>query len=82
MPAAFITMIPLSLALALGRIGNFINGELAGIQTNVPWCVQFKGYEGCRHPSQIYSSLQNLFIFFALLTIRNKKFKKGTSFRL
>src|SRR3989344_5052686 len=51
-----IIVIPLAIGLCLGRIANFINGELVGMVTNLPWCVNFKGYEGCRHPSQLYES--------------------------
>jgi len=71
---ADILALPLAFGLFLGRIGNFINGELVGRITNVPWCFYFKDYEGCRHPSQLYESAKNLFIFFVLLGI--KQFKK------
>ncbi len=44
--------------LALGRIGNFINGELYGRVTDVPWAVIFReGGPLPRHPSQIYELL-------------------------
>jgi len=66
-------VIPAALALMLGRIANFINGELVGRITNVPWCVNFEGYEGCRHPSQLYESFKNLVIFAILWTIKDKK---------
>ena len=51
----------MALALAFGRIANFTNSEMYGKITDLPWCVQFKNAEGCRHPSQIYESLKNLF---------------------
>ncbi len=70
---ADIIIVPLALALSVGRIANFINGELVGRVTNVPWCVVFKNYTGCRHPVQIYESLKNLFIFFVLFRLSNKK---------
>jgi len=79
---ADIVVIPLALGLALGRIGNFLNSELVGRVTNVPWAVKFKEYEGFRHPSQLYESLKNFFIFFVLWFIRNKKLKKGFLFWL
>ncbi|MBW2977187.1 prolipoprotein diacylglyceryl transferase [Candidatus Woesearchaeota archaeon] len=74
---ADIAVIPLALGLALGRIGNFINGELYGRITNVPWAVEFPGAEGFRHPSQIYESFKNLLIFFVLWKIKDKKLPKG-----
>ena len=77
---ADIVVIPLAFGLFLGRIGNFINGELVGRITNLPWCVKFRNYQGCRHPSQIYESFKNLVIFSILLLIKNKKLKKGILF--
>ncbi|MDP7179710.1 MAG: prolipoprotein diacylglyceryl transferase [Candidatus Woesearchaeota archaeon] len=75
-----IIVIPLSLALMLGRIGNFINAELVGTITSVPWAVKFPGYEGFRHPSQLYESLKNLVIFITLWNIKGKHLKKGILF--
>ncbi len=81
---ADIVVIPAALALFLGRIMNFVNGELVGTITNVKWCFYFKGYEGCRHPSQLYEALKNLLIFFVLLNLNKKKekYKSGTLFWL
>ncbi len=52
--------------LGLGRIGNFINGELYGRATDVPWGVIFPGSDGVpRHPSQLYEAfLEGLVLFF------------------
>jgi phosphatidylglycerol:prolipoprotein diacylglycerol transferase len=77
-----IIVIPLSIALALGRIGNFLNGELYGRVTNLTWAVKFKGAEGFRHPSQIYESLKNLFIFSVLWTLNKKNLPKGYLFSI
>ncbi|MDD5254118.1 MAG: prolipoprotein diacylglyceryl transferase [Candidatus Nanoarchaeia archaeon] len=79
---ADISVIPLAIGLFLGRIGNFINGELYGRITNVPWAVKFPNAEGYRHPSQIYESLKNLFIFFILWFNRKSKHKAGFNFAL
>ena len=52
--------------LFLGRIGNFINAELFGRETDVPWAVSFPvrdwdgavlGWTAPRHPSQIYEAI-------------------------
>ena len=72
----------MALGLALGRIGNFINGELIGRITDVPWSVKFPDAEGFRHPSQIYASFKNLLIFFTLWAIKDKKLPKGFLFWL
>jgi len=67
--------LPAAIALALGRIGNFINGELVGRVTDVPWSVKFKGYEGFRHPSQLYESAKNVVIFATLWVLKDKTWK-------
>ena len=84
---ADIAVIPVALALALGRMGNFINGELYGRLANIPWCVDYSRNQyisnlpsGCRHPSQIYESIKNLAIFSALWFIKDKKLPKGSMF--
>lgn len=77
---ADIVVIPLALALALGRIGNFINGELVGRTTTVPWAVKFTGYDNFRHPSQIYGTFKNLIVFSILWHLKNKKLKDGVIF--
>lgn len=77
---ADICVVPLAFGLFLGRIANFINGELVGRITEVPWCVKFKSYEGCRHPSQLYESFKNLVIFSILWFLKDKKLKKGIMF--
>jgi len=74
--------IPAAFGLMLGRIGNFINGELVGRVTDVPWCVKFKGYDGCRHPSQLYESFKNLIIFITLWNYRDKNKPDGFIFFL
>ena len=72
--------IPAAIGLAFGRIGNFINGELWGTRTSVSWCVNFKGAEGCRHPSQLYESAKNFIVFFVLLALNKKDRKPGFIF--
>ncbi|MFT4297771.1 MAG: prolipoprotein diacylglyceryl transferase [Candidatus Woesearchaeota archaeon] len=75
---ADMSVIPLAIALSFGRVGNFINGETVGRITSVAWCFEFPNADGCRHPSQLYESIKNMFIFFTLWTIRGKKLKQGT----
>lgn len=79
---ADIVVVPVTLALMLGRLGNFINGELYGRITSVPWAVKFKDAEGFRHPSQIYESFKNLFMFIVLWSIKDKNMPKGFMFWL
>ncbi|MFC3908380.1 prolipoprotein diacylglyceryl transferase [Legionella dresdenensis] len=53
------------LGLAAGRIGNFINGELWGRVTDVPWAMIFPNSDGQpRHPSQLYEfGLEGVVLF-------------------
>ncbi|MCA0402350.1 MAG: prolipoprotein diacylglyceryl transferase [Proteobacteria bacterium] len=56
------------IGLGLGRIGNFINGELWGRPTNLPWAMVFPTADGQpRHPSQLYEfGLEGVFLFILL----------------
>ncbi|MDD5026604.1 MAG: prolipoprotein diacylglyceryl transferase [Candidatus Peribacteraceae bacterium] len=60
-------VVPAAIGLALGRIGNFINGELYGTVTNLPWVVATDGLEGLRHPAQMYAVLKDLFLAWVCL---------------
>ena len=54
--------------LAAGRLGNFINGELWGRPTDLPWGMVFRGAgELPRHPSQLYQFALEGVLLFALL---------------
>lgn len=56
------------LALAVGRIGNFINAELWGRPTAVPWAMVFPNVDALpRHPSQLYQFALEGVALFALL---------------
>lgn len=56
--------------LAAGRLGNFINGELWGRPTDLPWGMVFAGADGIpRHPSQLYQFALEGLALFALLWV-------------
>jgi phosphatidylglycerol---prolipoprotein diacylglyceryl transferase len=56
------------IGLFLGRIANFINGELFGRVTDVPWAMVFpRGGPEPRHPSQLYEAGLEGIVLFALL---------------
>jgi len=68
------------IGIFLGRIANFINGELVGKITNVSWSVIFPNIDlSPRHPSQLYEALlEGLLLFIILNIIINKKnYKTG-----
>jgi len=86
-----IKKIPLSLILdsnsfvaaliaTLVRIGNFLNSEIVGRVTDLPWCVRFirfqDGGKYCRHPSQLYEAGFGLMIFIGLLLLERKRGKR------
>lgn len=64
-----------AVGLGLGRLGNFINGELWGSITTLPWGVIFPGETQPRHPSQIYEMLLEGVVLFIILQIMVKKSK-------
>lgn len=73
-------VIPAAFFLALGRIANFINAELVGKITSVSWAVQFPGYDGFRHPTQLYESMKNFFLFGIIIALnygKNHLFRKN-----
>ncbi|WNJ96063.1 prolipoprotein diacylglyceryl transferase [Vibrio ruber] len=56
--------------LALGRLGNFMNGELWGRVTNVPWAMVFPGAGPLpRHPSQLYEFFLEGVLLFIILNL-------------
>ncbi len=58
------------LALALGRLANFVNQEMCGRPTDVSWSVVFPAVDGLsRHPSQIYEALTEGVLLFVFLWI-------------
>ena len=64
-----------SIGLFFGRFANFINGELWGAPTDLPWGVVFGGAAGdvARHPSQLYEGvLEGLVIFIVLIALSRK----------
>ena len=72
----YVATIPIG--ISFGRIGNFINGELYGRTTNLPWGMIFPGAGNIpRHPSQLYESLlEGLVLFVLLWSVRKKTWQK------
>ncbi len=77
---ADLAVIPCALGAAFVRIGNFTNSEIVGRISSVPWAMEFPGYDGLRHPSQLYEAAKNLLIFGILLQLRKRKLPQGTLF--
>ncbi len=71
---ADVAIVSVPIGLGLGRIGNFINGELFGRATDLPWCMVFPGGgDVCRHPSQLYQAALEGAVLFAILWFLSKK---------
>jgi phosphatidylglycerol:prolipoprotein diacylglycerol transferase len=68
------------IGLGLGRIANFINGELYGRATNLPWGMVFpQGGPESRHPSQLYESvLEGPVLFLIVWSVAKRRPPDGT----
>ncbi|MBO4369179.1 MAG: prolipoprotein diacylglyceryl transferase [Desulfovibrio sp.] len=66
-------------AIFFGRIGNFINGELWGKTSDLPWAIIFpQGGPYPRHPSQLYEAfLEGILLFIILLLFARKRRPNG-----
>lgn len=73
------------LGQALGRLGNFLNGDAYGWPTSLPWGIEFPGYTAAGrafpgqplHPAMLYEMIFNLFAFVVLWSLRGKGHKDG-----
>jgi phosphatidylglycerol:prolipoprotein diacylglycerol transferase len=71
---ADLAAVTVPIGLGLGRIGNFINGELYGRPTDVPWCMVFPGAgPECRHPSQLYEAILEGGLLFVVLWVLSRR---------
>lgn len=70
-----LAMIGVPLGLLFGRCANFINGELWGAPTDLPWGVVFGGAAGTepRHPSQLYEAFFEGIVLFVVLFVLSRK---------
>ena len=64
------------IGIFFGRISNFINSELYGTVTSVPWGVKFTQIDNLyRHPSQLYEAVfEGLILFLILLIFKKRNF--------
>jgi phosphatidylglycerol:prolipoprotein diacylglycerol transferase len=69
--------IPAAFILGCGRIGNFIDGQIVGSITSLPWGVQFPDAEGFRHPVVLYDGLKNFLIVPILWTVQRRGVPPG-----
>lgn len=63
--------------MGFGRIGNFIDGQIVGSLTEMPWGVKFPDLEGFRHPVVLYDGIKNLLLIPLLIAIREIRPPRG-----
>ena len=66
------------IGIFFGRLANFINSELYGTPTDIPWAVTFIQVDNMsRHPSQLYEAiLEGIILFIILMYFKNKDYLK------
>ncbi|MHC4956667.1 MAG: prolipoprotein diacylglyceryl transferase, partial [Planctomycetota bacterium] len=69
--------IPAAYIMGMGRIGNFIDGQIVGSVTSMPWGVAFPDTEGFRHPVVLYDGLKNLMLVPVLIWLRGRHPARG-----
>ncbi len=72
-------VIPGSLLMGAGRIGNFIDGQIVGSATEIWWGVQFPDAEGFRHPVVLYDGGKNFLLAAFLLWVRKSNPTPGAT---
>jgi phosphatidylglycerol:prolipoprotein diacylglycerol transferase len=70
LPLADALVIPGAFLMGLGRLGNFIDGQIVGGVTDVWWAVKFPDAEGFRHPVVLYDGAKNLLLMLFLMRVR------------
>ena len=81
-PFIFLDLVALSAPIGIffGRVANFINSELYGRATDLPWSVKFILIDDIkRHPSQLYEAFfEGIILFIILMYVFNKNYLKNS----
>lgn len=72
-------VIPGAFIMGMGRIGNFMDGQIVGAVTDVWWGVQFPDAAGVRHPVVLYDGVKNLLLIPYLLWVRRTNGTPGAA---
>lgn len=70
LPLADALVIPGAFLMGMGRLGNFIDGQIVGSVSDLWWAVKFPDAEGFRHPVVLYDGAKNLLLMVYLLHVR------------
>jgi len=71
--------IPAAFIMGVGRLGNFIDGQIVGGPTDAWWGVKFPDAEGLRHPVVLYDGLKNLLIIPVLAAVARRRPPTGVT---
>jgi phosphatidylglycerol:prolipoprotein diacylglycerol transferase len=69
--------VPAAVIMGFGRIGNFIDGQIVGSVTTLPWGVDFPYADGFRHPVVLYDGLKNLGVALVLSRLSKRDLPPG-----
>ena len=72
-------VVPGAFLMGVGRIGNFIDGQIVGSVTNVSWAIQFPYNAGFRHPVVLYDGAKNLLLVPYLLRVHRTNRTPGAT---
>lgn len=72
--------IPGAFVMGMGRLANFVDGQIVGPVTDLWWGIKFPDAEGFRHPVVLYDGLKNLLLIPLLLFIRSRRPARGVVF--
>jgi phosphatidylglycerol:prolipoprotein diacylglycerol transferase len=71
--------IPGAFLMGMGRLGNFVDGQIVGRATDVPWAVKFPDAAGFRHPVVLYDGLKNLALIPYLAAVQRRNQTPGAT---
>jgi len=72
-------VIPAAFLMGIGRLGNFIDGQIVGAVTEVWWAVKFPDADGFRHPVVLYDGAKNLLLMAYLMRVRRVNTTPGAT---
>ena len=72
-------VIPAAFLMGVGRLGNFIDGQIVGAVTDVWWAVKFPDADGFRHPVVLYDGAKNLLLMAYLMRVRRVNTTPGAT---
>ena len=76
-PVFDVLVVSAAMIMGFGRIGNFIDGQIVGSVTTLPWGIKFPEADGFRHPVVLYDGLKNFLLIPLLLWVRRGGARPG-----